>query len=609
MCGICGIFDFNNGNPDPNDVRKMMYYMRHRGPDDEGVYSYNNVALGFVRLSIIDLSKSGNQPMRDVTGRYSIVFNGEIYNYIELRNELLQKGYKFVSKTDTEVLLYSYIEWGVKCLGKLNGMFAISIYDNVESELFIARDRYGIKPFYYTMDNGKFIFSSEILPIIKTFPQLKEVNDKAVYNYLLYNRTDYDNTTFFKNILKLPHGSFAVLKNKLNIKKWYVLSDNLKEGFESFEEYHDLLRSSVELRLRSDVPVGVCLSGGLDSSSIASVLIEDFKNTNINTFSAVYSENYKHDERKYINLYKSKLVNMNFVSPDAKSFLTDITDYILAHEEPVPTTNPYAQYKVMQLAKGNVKVTLDGQGADEQLAGYHYFFGYYFKELLLNFRFLKILNEVLLYYIKHRSLYGLKSFLFLLLPSQMQLKLRRYEKTYISDDFYRAYKGLMIIPDEFYSSSSLKQSFIDHFEMKLEHLLKWEDRNSMHFSIEARLPFMDYRIVHKTLSTKSDMIIKNGMTKYILRRAMRNILPEEIINRKDKVGFATPSDDWFRDVKFKEFIFDIIHSKAFNQRGYLNSSKIVNLYSDHLKGKVNISKDIWKWINLELWIRICIENQ
>lgn len=607
MCGICGIHNFNQNDVNVNHITSMMSYMKHRGPDSDGVWSDANTGFGFVRLSIIDLSADGNQPMNDESNNFTIVFNGEIYNYIELRDELIQKGYNFRTKTDTEVLLKGYIEWGSAVLAKCNGMFAFAIHNKITGEIFAARDRYGVKPFYYYYDNDKFVFCSEIVPILKTFPELRKVNDESIYNYFVFNRTDYNEDTFIENIKRLPHGSYLTINKEVKIHEWYNLKERVSLN-ESNSNLKDLLVSSIGLRLRSDVPVGLCLSGGLDSSSIASILLNNYGLNGLQTFSAVYSKSYEFDETEYINEYKGLLNNMNFITPSADTLFEDKEKFVLAQGEPVPSTSPYAQYKVMQLAHGKVKVTLDGQGADEQLAGYHYFYGNYFKELFLTFKFLKLFNEIRLNYKIHNSLYSFKTFLYFMLPENMKTGVRAKKYGYLNNDFNNLYKNNNFISGKLYSSGSLNEALLNHFNYKLEHLLKWEDRNSMNFSIEARLPFLDYRIVEYILSLPSSSKIYKGQTKFILREEMKGILPEKIRKRHSKIGFDTPEDNWFRSKSFIEFVNDIISSNVFRQSNYFNVNAVKNLHNDHISNKRNVSKEIWKWINYYLWYENIIKS-
>ena len=608
MCGIAGIIDLRGQSVSEPAIRNMMKVMKHRGPDDEGVFMHGSVGFGFVRLSIIDLSLAGHQPMASANGRYTIVFNGELFNYIELRRKLQSLGVVFRTGTDTEVVLNAYITWGEKCLHEFNGMWAFAIYDNVSGSVFASRDRYGVKPFYYYKDEEQLIFASEIQGILKVLDKKRQPNQGAIFDFLIFNRTDQNEETFFKGIFKLKHGGcLTVIDNKIEIKNWYTLKESLKTPFQTANEYMEMLNDSVKLQMRSDVPVGICFSGGLDSSSILSLLNKKQQQHDIATFSAVYAKNEFGDESEYINLYKDDVKNMYFVSPSAQSLFDDMHAFVRAHGEPIPSTSPYAQFRVMGLAKGKVKVTVDGQGADEQLGGYHYFFGLYFKELFLKWKWFTLVKENIAYLKNHKSTYAFKTFVFFVLPPNIRTKLRAKENNYLHKSYYLTYRSSSRTADTLYSSRSLSQALLDHFEYKLEHLLKWEDRNSMHFSIEARVPFLDYRLVEKTISLPADKILKNGTTKSILREGMKGILPEKIRSRQDKIGFGTPEAEWFREPFFEAFVTDLLNSQSFKARKIIDHEKALKLYNSHLKKDINVSQEIWKWINLELWFREFID--
>jgi len=389
-------------------------------------------------------------------------------------------------------------------------------------------------------------------------------------------------------------------KEGFYIKRWYFLKERISYKNIESSTFLELLKDAVKLRLRSDVSVGVCLSGGLDSSSIVSILIKFFSKFDLNTFSAVYGKGEPGDESPYINLYKYALSNMFFTTPTAESLYNDADSFISAMGEPVPSTAPYAQYKVMELAKDYVVVTLDGQGADEQLAGYGYFFGYLFKELIYNFKLYRLLIELYYYLKKHKSLFGFQSSFYFMLPGFVQAKLRNNALGYVNKDLQGTYMKTNRVTDNLYKANTLQNALMNHFEYKLEHLLKWEDRNSMNFSLEARVPYLDYRLVEYNLSSYSNMIINKGSTKYILREAMRKILPEEIRTRMDKVGFETPQDKWFRTPIWQNRINDVISSS--NLSPYIYKNIATKLYNDHLQGKRNNAKEIWKWINLDRWL-------
>ncbi|MBI2418080.1 MAG: asparagine synthase (glutamine-hydrolyzing), partial [Ignavibacteriales bacterium] len=401
MCGICGIINFENNGTEHLNVKTMMSLIKHRGPDDEGVFNEDGIALGFVRLSILDLSPLGHQPMISEDGNYVLIYNGEVYNYIELREELITKGYVFKSKTDTEVVLNAFIEWGESCLDRFNGMWSFAIYNRRRKELFCARDRYGVKPFYYFLDDQQFIFASEIPPILAAMGQKGTPNNKAIYDFLVFNRTDQTEDTFFKEIKKLQHGHFLRLeiterrvfdalnslepenrpvlkKLKYVIKKWYDLKERVanSSGFGTVEAFREIFTSAI---------------------GILSMLLKKFDKRDMNSFSAVYGKGKRGDESEFIDEFKKDPVKMHFSYPTVDTLIEDIDKFVKAHAEPLPTTSPYAQYKVMEMAKKDVVVVLDGQGADESLAGYHYFFGFYFHELFRKFEWIKLVREIFSY--------------------------------------------------------------------------------------------------------------------------------------------------------------------------------------------------------------------
>jgi asparagine synthase (glutamine-hydrolysing) len=586
----------------------MMKQIRHRGPDDEGTFMEGHVGFGFVRLSILDLTPAGHQPMQSADGRFAIIFNGEIFNYLELRAELIEKGYVFRSNTDTEVLLNAFCEWGEACQERLNGMWAFAIYDRKDQSIFISRDRYGIKPFYYTQSDDVLYFSSEI-PGLLVLPEVKAIaNDEKIFDYLQYNRTDSDNQTFFTGIFKLPHGhSMRIAQSKVEIRCWYNLKLSLKKPFANGHEYLEMFRSAVEIRMRSDVPVGVCLSGGMDSSSIMSALLLNQEHHNINSFSAVFKDHKTVDESHYIEAYSETLSHMHFISPSGETLFSDINALLNLHSEPIPSTSPYLQYKVMELAKPHVTVTIDGQGADEQLAGYVYFYGIYFKELLTTFKWRALWREIRYARKLKQGRFIMKSWLYVLMPSFLRRIVRNHKYDYLRKAFSKRFKHHDAISQRIFESSTLQEAMLAHFEYKLEHLLKWGDLNSMAHSIESRVPFLDHRLVERTLSLQGDQLISQGFTKRILREAMAGILPPLIAERKDKIGFATPDNDWFREEPMKSFTHSILDSRSFANRGYIDQAKALNAFDKHIKKEINIGQEIWKWINLELWFRKWID--
>lgn len=606
MCGICGIINFNKSLVSESNIKNMMRCMNHRGPNDEGLYIHEQIGLGFVRLSILDLSPAGHQPFISADNRYVLVFNGEVYNYLEIREELQKKGHKFVSNTDTEVILKSFIEWGEQGLDKFNGMWAFVIYDTINNTIFASRDRYGIKPFYYYKDPNCFIFASDVQPILKVLPVAPKPDDKSVYEFLITNRSNHTEATFFDNIKKLQHGynlKINLSDYKIDIQRWYDLKNIEAKGFESSEEFKHYLTDAIKLQLRSDVPIGLSLSGGLDSSTIGASISKIFNRSDIHSFSAVYGEGVTGDESVFIREFKGYIDNIHFTTPTVDSFLEDMDGFVEALGEPVPSTTVYAEYKVMQLAKNYCTVVLNGQGVDEYMAGYHYFIGFYYKELFKKFNWGRIINDIYKYRKIHHSWLAPKSFIFYLLPEKLKEKFLIKKINYLHPDFVEqcGYTENNII-QQLYSANNLNDAFFAHFEYKFEHLLLWADKTGMKHSLEARFPYLDHRLVEKIINTKKEQIYKNGVTKIILRESMQGILPEKVRMRMDKVGFKTPEADWFRNEKFQKLIADIVNSESFKTRKYFKYTQVMNMIEEHKKG-ANLAKEIWKILHLELWLR------
>lgn len=607
MCGISGIINFDNKPVLETDIRKMMHFQKHRGPDDEGILVDKNVGMGFVRLSILDLTYAGHQPMYSDDKRFSIIFNGEVYNYLELREELIQKGYSFKSDTDTEVVLKSYIEWGCESLNKFIGMWAFAIYDKIDRTVFLSRDRFGIKPLYYFNDNHKFIFSSEILPLLEIMRDLREVDDKIIYDFLLTNRTNHSENTFFKRIKKLQHAHsirIDINQGTTSFQRWYSLENSNQSGYTSSEEFKEDLISSIKLQLRSDVPIGLCLSGGLDSSSIGSLISNNLGRKDIHSFSAIYGSGLKGDESEFIKEFDGIIDNIHFTKPNIDTFIDEMDDFIETIQEPVPGTSEYAEYRVMQLAKKYCTVILNGQGVDEYLAGYHYFSGFLLKEYIRNIRLKDFIRESFQYYSKHKSLFHLKSFVYFSLPLFLKRNLLIKQNKTLSKVFINSFRHLNKDSeiDRLYASNSLRESFLNHFEHKFEHHLLWADKSGMKFSLETRFPFLDHNIVAKAINTDNKLIYKNGITKVIMRDAMKGILPEKIRMRMDKVGYSTPESVWFAQPKFKELFFDTVNSQSFLGNKYFDRKSTLDFYGNFLRGRHNNVSEIWKIINLELWL-------
>lgn len=636
MCGIAGIINLENKPVDCSLLQKMAGSLSHRGPDDEQFVVFDSTKsrwslfrrdnspqfegdIGFShsRLSIIDLSSNAAQPMSDEDGQVWIIHNGEVFNYLELKDELLKRGYVFRTSSDTEVILKAYMEWGQDCLSKFNGMWAFVIYDMRKKVIFAARDRFGIKPLFYHFEKNCFSFASEIkalllLPWIRRQPHLPAVKD-----YLYYSRVDTSEFSFFKDIRSLKPGYCFSLhireKSQILEKKWWDLRDNIQEYQEDEEEiygtFRNLLLESIKLRLRSDVPVGTCLSGGLDSSAIVSLANPLLKEGFQRTFS-ILQPTHPQDETPYINRLIDKFnVSAKKKIIDGHDLKKDLKQLIRSHDEPFTSTSMYAQWKVFELAKSSgVTVTLDGQGADETLAGYPYFKMVFWSELLRAARLSTFFKELYLDsktiprtglnflmafsgFFPHRKMIGLA-----------KIKDPQYRTSWINKEYF---KGVSLphstLEKKF--ASPLNQRLYEVFSCDgLPALLRYADRNSMAHSLESRMPFMDYRLVSFLFSLPSKFKIRNGFTKFIMRQALKNDVPDFILNRRDKVPFLTSEALWFRK-EMKDTITDVFHSESFRSRPFLIPSKAQLLYKRHLKGEIDASRPLWRILNLELWMR------
>lgn len=603
MCGIAG---FNWASE--SLIKSMTKTITHRGPDDSGHYIDNYMSLGHRRLSILDLSSEGHQPMFDQNKEIVIVYNGEIYNFLELEDELKKKKYQFRSRTDTEMILYAYKEWGADCLKHFIGMFAFVIYDIKKKILFLARDHIGIKPLYYYKDKKNFIFSSTIPPILEHNISTKP-NRKLIRDLLLYNNTDHTNETFFTNIMKFPWGYYAIYdieKNKLDWFKWWETSftgDYTGSYEDAVIELQNLMVKSVNRRLISDVPVGTCLSGGVDSSSIA-CLIKKSKRSEITTFSAVFP-GFIFDESKHIETVTSKTGMKNYqIEPTAETVKNDIFNFIRAIGEPVPGLGPYSQFKVFELARDNkVTVLLDGQGADELFAGYHYFYGFYIKGLLRKGEIRKALKEIFELIKGGYYKVGVLSIGFLLTPFSIR-RLYFNFKSNISEKLLKDKNAQTSFFEEYYRLNNLHDTLKFHLDYKLEQLLKWEDRNSMAHSRESRVPFLDIDVMNFIFKLPEKFIISNGKTKMVLKDAMGGIVPDKILERRDKIGFASPEDDWFREVYMKDLLNDWFIKNVPLSTKYINLNKTRKMIKLQIKEKKNYGRAIWRFVFLEAWLKL-----
>jgi len=613
MCGISGILSFD-GKYNKEDILKMNKILSHRGPDDEGTYFDDFIGLGHRRLSIIDLSKAGHQPMPDDSKRYWIVFNGEVYNYLEIREELIKDGFKFHSNTDTEVVLKSYIKWGKDCLKKFNGMWAFAIWDGEKKELFCARDRFGVKPFYYYHKDNYFVFASEIKAILEVEGIPREPNNIRILQYLGNYPLLENKSTFFKDIFQLPPSHYIIMrKDNFEVEQYWDIEKKEFDNERAKDTFLELFEDSIRLRLRSDVPVGTCLSGGLDSSSIVCVLNKLIDSSKQKTFSSCF-EDKRFDERDYIQeVINATNVTPHYIFPDIKQLYPKLFSIIWHHDEPFEGTSILAQWCVMKLAKENkVLVVLDGQGSDEILAGYHPYKWYILLdsikrknlvEIIKNYKFL--LEAVQSY----RKTTNKSFFEFIKQISKSKFRSSKgdssYAKKYLTDEFLNSNLNELTLSLPLKFNNKLENKlYQDTYFSSLQKLLQYEDRNSMAFSIESRVPFLDYRLVEFVFSLPIKFKINKGWTKYILRKSMKGVLPEKIRCRKDKMGFVTPQDLWVKEIE--NDVRGIVNS--FSKREYVKSEEIPKILDEYYNGNNSLGKLVWKMFCLELWFRVFFED-
>lgn len=570
MCGIAGIISANPGLVSVQRVKNMTDAIAHRGPDGEACWMApgGQVALGHRRLSIIDLSELAAQPMHYM-GRYTIVYNGEVYNYRELKIILEKQGYAFRSQSDTEVILAAYDAWGTNCLEYFDGMFAFAIWDEKEQLLFAARDRFGEKPFYYHIDKEQFVFASEMKALWAAGIE-KTMNERMLFNYLTlgYVQNPKDpGETFYTNIHKLPGRCFLIYDGRRHTATqhgyWDIdihATDTSISEAAAAEQLRVLLSLSVDRRLRSDVPVGTSLSGGLDSSSVLAYIHQAAERpATLQTFSAVFP-GFARDESERIALTAGSFGVVNHrVQPGADDLIRDFNRICYHQEEPFQSASIVAQYKVFELAKQHgVTVLLDGQGADEILGGYPKYYQWYWRELYRQNKPLlrKELGQAVLtgqecqWSWKHK----------------LAARLPHFAESYLVRQRGRQQRGHADL------SSGFTDSFgVSHYEVPqvptlngvlyyntflngLEELLQYADRNSMAHGREVRLPFLYHELAAFIFSLPAGYKIRDGYTKWLLRKSMEPVLPAAIVWRKDKVGFEPPQQIWMQDKRLIEYI-------------------------------------------------------
>jgi asparagine synthase (glutamine-hydrolysing) len=649
MCGITGYFSLKN------DFNSELFsrannIIKHRGPDDYGYVTINANhevrncynedmsdfqedsiigALGFRRLSIIDLSKNGHQPMTEESGNYWIIFNGEIYNYIEIREILLTKRYKFNSSSDTEVILNAYAEWGTKCLERFNGMWAFCLYDKKNRKLFCARDRFGVKPFYFAVNDEMFAFGSEIKQLTTMFPnEYCKVNSRLAFDFLVTGSYGNEtNETFFRGIFKLSAGCYLEINLDKNLakqvieKRWWDLpAENNHPPVNDkavFDTIAGLFNDSILLRLRSDVAVGTALSGGLDSSGITSMLSKIYNgDAEKNKVFTITSNDPTIDDTYYASIITQKIPVTSFNKGfEACASLDDLAKFIWHQDEPLQSSSIFGSWQLYKFFREmDVTVAIDGQGADELMGGYNsYPFRRYLIDILKNYGLKYYIDQIRkisnVYNKPYRDIVynTVLSFALELLKnfnSFYYSKKLEQVKPYINGHLFdEEITKSHIIHRDFYQQKMKFNSIVkrNSYELtkhtNLPGILRQVDRNSMAFSVESRLPFLDYRLVEYLYSLPVHYMIRDGYTKYAYRKAMEGIVPNEVLWRKTKVGFKMPEFELLRD-NF-DFLKELFNAEK--DMSYVNYEKVRLSIEHTLKDKASYDNVIWRILCFTIW--------
>jgi asparagine synthase (glutamine-hydrolysing) len=630
MCGVAGFVNKDKSPAQIGKLKIMTDAIAHRGPDDEGQLIWGNAALGHRRLSIIDLSSAGRQPMESRDGRFVITFNGEIYNYVELKQELTGLGAKFRNDTDTEVIMEAYRFWGTDCFNKFNGMWAFAIFDKKVNRLIISRDRFAVKPLYVLNNERLFMFASEVKAIIKAEPAENIPDSVSIYRYLLSTASEnIDDHSWYRNVKIFPPASYAVydiLANTYETYRYWTLDiDGFNRKWidrkEPASTLKELFDDAVKIRLRADVEVGTCLSGGLDSSSIVGCCAKKH-GVKMQTFSSRFTDK-TCDEREYIDAAnRFSNANAHPIHPDdsSKGFISAFREIINNHDGPPAGASLYAQYSVFKEVGKHLKVVLDGQGADELFGGYAGFWNPYIRKVVGEKSKLKamkcvcdIMAEYDLFDMSSLStdtavaLFGVDYSVELSKQNLRDIgKTSEIMMSYprLTDAFRSLIADVPInsIPSE--SCDEINQICVNQTLLtSIPALCHNEDSNSMQFSVEVRMPFLDYRIVEFALALDSEYKMRGKWQKWIMRKAFKEYLPMSIRRRRNKMGYPAPFFRWLREADEKEEFKEIIYS--FADRGITPLKTIDAYYKAHMSGEYNLESILFKFLVLELWLRTC----
>jgi asparagine synthase (glutamine-hydrolysing) len=626
MCGITGLWHLDHQKIDPGLFAAMTNTLRHRGPDDEGYVFFDtprklvsylhgddttpdarigmqyvgssrdaDLAFGFRRLSIVDLSWHGHQPMSDASGRYHIVFNGEIYNYKSLRKELESAGYQFSSNTDTEVILYAYRHWGEDCLHRFNGMWAFAIYDIAAETIFMSRDRFGVKPLYYVYEPGRyFMFASEMKALLKAGHPFKPSHD-ALFDFFYLEQSDHGDKTFFEGIKQLEPGMKLLVDRTGIIRhaQWYhIPTGRLDTDFKTAgNRFRELLEDAISLRQQCDVPFGYTLSGGIDSSSIVCAAANRRDISSDITFSLIFPGK-PEDESGYIRevIRKTGFKSLT-ISATPDDLERDLDHFVKHQEEPFGFLSYYGEYRLRELIKASgITVTLEGQGADEIITGYKSLIPAYFESLVRDGRLLQLHRETGLF--SHMGPFSTR------VVATAALKKMLNRKCTIDRNKIPLVRGEVLAPDaaawQWKRTVGLEEKMMEMLtRSSIPEQLNRADKSSMAFSTESRFPFLDYRLVELSMSLPYDYKIRDGVTKRILRESLKPWLPEMIYHRKDKVGFAVPVRHWVNEKLHRRILDQMAEARL----PFIDTDAFLRKYAH----REHVDWTFWKLGSVGIW--------
>ncbi|MBT6265664.1 MAG: asparagine synthase (glutamine-hydrolyzing) [Halieaceae bacterium] len=666
MCGVSAIFS-SNANINPSDLISMTRAVLHRGPDDGGFIFINKsetspptfvrdktgshpqsyllerihdngqiqVALGHRRLSIVDLGSGGLQPMSFQDGRYWATYNGEIYNHIELRHELIGLGHSFRSTSDTEVLLAAYAQWGNKCLKRLNGMFAFVIFDCQTKTVFTARDRFGVKPLYYWVArNGNLHFASEIKQFTGLPEWRSQLNGERAYDFLAWGLSDHTRETTFRGVFQLLPGHQATFNLKTQYsfppkdrkwpaeQKWYEISKSCVKASmeEASEELYRLLTNSISLRLRSDVTIGANLSGGIDSSTIVCLINQLQEKSSIDSefhCLSAFSGYPEFDERQYAEQVLGR-VNAKpvFVKTSFEELEEDIAKLVWHQDEPFASTSIYAEWCIYrEAAHSGIKVMLGGQGADEQLAGYPEHVGHFYRGWLRNKSYKTMLSDIIASHQQRGTPWSaiMIRLLDALMPQPLRQSLRKTRGAGSQNPGWLCSKLLNVVPHDPFDALGYREASVrgaSRIQLQSTNLpmqLRWEDRDSMAHSVESRAPFLDVELVDFLYGLPDEYRYFKGESKRLLRNTFRGVVPNEIIDRRDKMGFVTPEAIWIQK-QGKHFFRNAVENAINASNGIIKPEALTH-FTDMINGKRRFSHSLWRVVSYGMWLeRFSVRN-